>query len=108
MAAKSRSSVSGMQSPFFLFAEDERLYDFELARAHRPDPRGPERADALLRTAPRVTDEPAASVADSRPRTRLQCGPSSVAVGAVAWAPPPRSPSLVCGLLPFPSRARRR
>jgi hypothetical protein len=32
MAAKSRSSVFGMQSRFLVFAEDERLYDFEHLR----------------------------------------------------------------------------
>src|SRR5216684_4554860 len=46
-----------------------RCRDRPLARLHRPDSRGPKRADALLRTNARRSRRTAAPVVDSRART---------------------------------------
>jgi hypothetical protein len=80
-----------------------RCRERELARAHRPDSRGPDRADALLWTDPRRRRQPASPVADSRPRTRLERGSSSVAAGSLERAPPFSLAVLACGLRPLPS-----
>jgi hypothetical protein len=79
-----------------------RCRDRSLARAHCPDSRGPDRADAFLWTDPWRGRQPAAPVADSRSRTRLQRGPSSVASdrwrGAILFARRPglRTAALAC------------
>jgi hypothetical protein len=49
-----------------------RCRDRPLARLHRPDSRGPDRADALLRADSRRSRRTAAPVVDSRARTRFR------------------------------------